>query len=190
MVYTPSTSDSFAVIGRRQREIARAVRESLKPSGSQYAQTTRKTMERLSFQEETTKKLEAFQKIISSPRALTGQAGVTSAVTIPQGKHSYAPISYAVPDGVATLAIMATATITVSGGSNNTNTVITQVQIGSSVSPEFTLYGSGSMLTSSISHAAVVDVTPGQDITISLLVQGSGQGERMRAQTAALVICF
>ena len=194
MGYNPGTGNSLDVLAIKLKRMAEVAENSGRVTGTESNQTTIKlkamieVLQAIVAAQQTM--LEALQKVtdrLSSPRAGSANTGA-SPVSIGGSWGNYAPITFTVPEEctrVAVIGIGSAYLAAVGGGSANAAWL--RMAINSDVGERIGAAAIDMVASTSIAHAAVIDVTPGSTVTVRAQAMSDVAGSSALIATAALI---
>jgi hypothetical protein len=194
MGYNTGTANSLDVLALQLARMAQTAENSGRVTGTESNQTTIKlkaVVEALQVIVENVQSIQVEQgKILSrlsSPRAGSATTGGTP-VSIGSSWSDYAPVSFAVPAECEKVAIIGVSSAYLGAGGTSGNASWLRVAINSSMGQQIGAAAIDMVASTSVAHAAVLDVSPGASVTVRAQARTDVAGSSALITTAALII--
>jgi len=192
MGYNPGTGNSLDVLAIKLKRMAEVAENSGRVTGTESNQTTIKLKAMIEVLQDIVAAqqtmLEALQKVtdrLSSPRAGSANTG-GSPVSIGGGWADYAPITFTVPAGCTRVAVIGIGSAYLAAG-GGANAAWLRIAINSNVGERIGAAAIDMVASTSIAHAAVINVTPGSTVTVRAQAMSDVSGASALIATAALI---
>lgn len=193
MGYNPGTGNSLDVLAIKLKRMAEVAENSGRVTGTESNQTTIKlkamieVLQAIVAAQQTM--LEALQKVtdrLSSPRAGSANTGA-SPVSIGGSWGNYAPITFTVPAECTRVAVIGIGSAYLAATGGGANAAWLRMAINSDVGERIGAAAIDMVASTSIAHAAVINVTPGSTVTVRAQAMSDVSGSSALIATAALI---
>lgn len=186
MGWNKGTADA---LDQLQAELALAQRTAInagRASGTETYQTTNKLKVIVDALQEVVAKIQKVTDRLSSPRAGSANTGA-SPVSIGGSWGDYAPITFTVPAECTRVAVIGIGSAYLAATGGSANAAWLRMAINADVGERIGAAAIDMVASTSIAHAAVIDVTPGSTVTVRAQAMSDVSGSSALIATAALI---